>query len=190
MSQALRRLRTPLETFRFRQPFQDLFFAILEVYTRQKKNDFRKTNFSCFRGCRMDRNEFLALRANKGGYIQLEGFTSTSLSSIQASSFITDTWIEIKVNIDNLGGEMDWGFAYVEEMSSQPHEKEIIFNPINIFKVIECKEKGIAKLPVRGASIEVEQYIELEYAPLTDMMKRQRSGLQLAEIEKNIIINY
>ena len=96
----------------------------------------------------MDRNEFLALRANKGGYIQLEGFTSTSLSAIQASSFIADTWIEIKVNIDNLGGEMDWGFAYVEEMSSQPHEKEIIFNPINIFKVIECK--GLALTDLNG----------------------------------------
>ena len=72
---------------------------------------------------------------------------------------------------------MDWGFAYVEAMSSQPHEKEVIFNPINIFKVVECKEKGIAKLPVRGTSMEVAQYIELEYAPLTDMMKRKRNGL-------------
>ena len=138
----------------------------------------------------MDRDEFLALQANKGGYIQLEGFTSTSLSAIQASSFIKDTWIQIKVNVDNLGGEIDWGFAYVEAMSSQPHEKEVIFNPINIFKVVECKEKGIAKLPVRGTSMEVAQYIELEYAPLTDMMKRKRNGLQLTEIEENIIINY
>ena len=68
-------------------------------------------------------------------------------------------------------------------MSSQGHEKEVIFNPINIFKVVECKENGIAKLPGRGASLDVEQYIELEYAPLTDMMKRKRSDGELTDIE-------
>ena len=75
-------------------------------------------------------------------------------------------------------------------MSSQPHEKEIIFNPLNIFKVVECKENGVAKLPFRGTSLEVAQYIELEYAPLTDMMKRKRNKGNLTEIENNVIMNY
>ena len=138
----------------------------------------------------MNEQEFKDLKDYKGGYIQLEGFTSTSLSAIQASSFISNTWIEIKVNFENLGGEIDWGFAYVEKMSSQPHEKEVIFNPINIFKVVECKDHGIAKLPVRGTSLDVAQYIELEYAPLTEMMKRKRSEEKLTELEESIIINY
>ena len=69
----------------------------------------------------------------------MEGFTSTSIAVEQAYGFYGNTWIEIRVNLENLGGEIDWGFADVKEISSQSGEKEILFNPINIFKVVECK---------------------------------------------------
>ena len=38
--------------------------------------------------------------------------------------------------------------------------------------------------------MEVDQYIELEYAPLTEMMKRKRKGEELTEPEKSIVTNY
>ena len=41
----------------------------------------------------MDGDDFKMLQKSKGGYVQLEGFTSTSLSAEQASSFIDNTWI-------------------------------------------------------------------------------------------------
>lgn len=49
-----------------------------------------------------------------------------------------DTLIEIKVNVGSLGGEMDFGFASLKSMSVNSEEKEILFNPINCFKVVYC----------------------------------------------------
>ena len=134
----MRRLSSPLDSFYFRLPVQDLFFAILKCYVLQKNDDFRKKSFSCFRGCRMHPDQFQILEDNVGGFIQMEGFTSTSWKPEQAAGFFKDTWIEVKVNLDNLGGEMDWGFADIAGMSFLPDECEILFNPINIFKVAKC----------------------------------------------------
>ena len=53
----------------------------------------------------------------------MEGFTSTSIVVEQATGFYDGTWIEIRVDLDNLGGEVDWGFADVKEISSQSGEK-------------------------------------------------------------------
>ena len=90
-----------------------MFFSILELYSKQKKYKFRKNNFTCYRGCRLDPDEYKELKNNIGGFIQLEGFTSTSTDILGPFKFIKDSVIEIKVNLDNLGGEIDWGFASV-----------------------------------------------------------------------------
>ena len=76
-----------------RLPFQDLFYSILELYSKQKNYEFRKNNFTCYRGCRMDPDEFKMLKANIGGFIKLEGFTSTSTDVLGAFRFIKDTVI-------------------------------------------------------------------------------------------------
>ena len=39
----------------------------------------------------------------------MEGFTSASIVVEQATGFYDGTWIEIRVDLDNLGGEVDWG---------------------------------------------------------------------------------
>ena len=103
----------------------------------------------------------------------MEGFISTSIVVEQASGFFEDTWIEIRVNPDNLGGEVDWGFADIKDISCQPGEKEILFNPINIFRVVECKTDYDVKLPAK-AYVTAKQFIVLEYAALTDVMKKKR----------------
>ena len=119
----------------------------------------------------------------------MEGFTSTGLVAEHISSFYGNTWIEIQVNPDNLGGEIDCGFANVTDISSQPHEREVIFNPINIFKVVKCERKKRVKLPSQKW-IDAYQFIVLEYAPLKDMVKRHRKGEYVPDIEKQVVMNY
>ena len=130
-------MESPLDLHCLRLPFQDLFFSILELYSKQKKYEFRQNNFTCYRGCRLDPKEYTALKNNIGGFIQLEGFTSTSTDILGALRFIKDTVIEIRVNLDNLGGEIDWGFASVEDFAIYADEREVIFNPINSFRIVE-----------------------------------------------------
>ena len=77
-----------------------------------------------------------AVKNNIGGFIQLEGFTSTSTDILGALRFIKDTVIEIRVNLDNLGGEIDWGFASVKDFAIYADEREVIFNPINSFRIV------------------------------------------------------
>ena len=67
----------------------------------------------------MDPEEFGVLQNNVGGFIQIEGFTSTAINVEQASGFYAGTWMEIRVKLENLGGEIDWGFADVDKISSQ-----------------------------------------------------------------------
>ena len=190
INQALRRLRSPVDSYFLRRPFQDLFFSILETYLSQRNDDFRKANFSCFRGCKMPREEFELLKQNKDGYLQMEGFTSTSLSLLKAVGFMTNTLVEIRVDTENLGGDIDWGFASVEAMSSLGEEKEVLFNPINIFKVVECEEKHLISIPERNTSMKVSQFVVLEYAPLAGLMKRSREGGGTTDKESKMIINY
>ena len=110
----------------------------------------------------------------------MEGFTSASIVVEQATGFYDGTWIEIRVDLDNLGGEVDWGFADVKEISSQSGEKEILFNPINIFKVVECKTGYDVPMPAR-TYVTANQFVVLEYAALTDVMKKKRNGAKLTE---------
>ena len=47
--------------------------------------------------------------------------------------------MQIDVKVDELGGELDWGFASIQKSSNFFGENEVLFNPINIFKVAGCK---------------------------------------------------
>ena len=72
----------------------------------------------------------------------MEGFLSTSLEEEQAmkifKQFGKDSIIEVHVKANELGGGLDWGFADISHCSRIPEEKEVLFNPINIFKVKNC----------------------------------------------------
>ena len=113
----------------------------------------------------MDPDEFKLLKANIGGFIQLEGFTSTSTDVLAPFKFIKDTVIEIRVNLDNLGGEIDWGFASVEKFAIYGDEREVIFNPINSFRIVECPTDKRYKIP--GSFVDASQVVVLEYAGIT-----------------------
>ena len=79
INQALRRLTNPADSFSIRQPFQDLFLAVVDLYQKQKGDEFRSNNFECYRACIISDEEFDNFTRNKGGYVEMEGFLSTSL---------------------------------------------------------------------------------------------------------------
>ena len=137
----------------------------------------------------MDPVEFGVLQENVGGFIQIEGFTSTAINVEQASGFYGGTWMEIRVKLENLGGEIDWGFADIAKISSKEGEKEILFNPINILKVVECRTDHRVKMP-GNTWVDVHQFVVLEYAALTDVMRRKRNGGALTTTEEAVSINY
>ena len=83
------------------------------------------------------------------------------------------------MNLDNLGGEIDWGFASVEDFAIYADEREVIFNPINSFRIVECIDNKRYTFP--GSFIDVEQVVVLEYAGITELMKRHREGGQVTE---------
>ena len=120
----------------------------------------------------------------------MEGFTSTSLIMAKAVGFMVNTLVEIRVDTENLGGDLDWGFAFLEEMSSLGEEKEVLFNPINVFKVVECREKHLVGIPERKTQMKVAQFVVLEYASLAGLMKRHRNGGEVSEQERKLIVNY
>ena len=72
----------------------------------------------------------------------MEGFLSPSLEQDVGLRYFFEkkpeeksknTLIEIVVRSENLGGDLDWGFAYIKDCSYYSKEEEVLFNPINIF---------------------------------------------------------
>ena len=74
----------------------------------------------------------------------MEGFLSTSLSRSKAIDFMVNALIKINVDPDideeNEEDLEDFGFASFVESKINEKEKEILFNAINMFKVVEVKE--------------------------------------------------
>ena len=77
--------------------------------------------------------------------------------------------IKIVVKTENLGGELDWGFADIEDVSSHPIEKEILFNPINIFKVHRCRKEQTY------GELNVDYVIELEYGAQAELKRKKEN---------------
>ena len=164
LNQALRRLKSPMDNFYIRQPFQDLFFAVLELYYQQ--DPFRKTDFTCYRACTISDEEFDRFSLNIGGFVQMEGFLSSSLKLDVAlqhyAQYGNNTLVEIRVNAGNFKGDLDWGFASLRHCSTFKEEDEVLFNPINIFKVYACLERQEKKFS-KGNKLEVKRVVVLEF---------------------------
>ena len=65
--------------------------------------------------------EIEELMSNINGYIEAEGFLSTSLSFDRASAFAVNVMIEISVPVANLKSMIDNGFARIAEFSELPN---------------------------------------------------------------------
>ena len=114
MNKGLRILTNIKDMQYLRLPFSDLFFSIKDQYEKQINADFRQKNsFNCYRGGNITEEEVKVLKENVDGYIELEGFMSSSLAFDRMHNFIGNLLVEITVNQDALGGELDNGFAYI-----------------------------------------------------------------------------
>ena len=70
----------------------------------------------------------------------MEGFLSTSKNLDDALAFYhgdKNALLKINIKVDQLE-EFNCGFSSIEHCSSRSSEKEVLFNPINMFKVLGC----------------------------------------------------
>ena len=81
--------------------------------------------------------------------------------------------MEIKVIINDLGGELDNGFADLSEVSVY-YEREVIFNAINMFKVIEVSwstRRILFDHQDESRNDEINFWtVKLEYCPIRGML--------------------
>ena len=115
-----------MDSFYIRQPFQDVFLAVFELFCKQKQDKFQKNSFTCYRACIISDEEFKRFQNNIGGFVEMEGFLSTSYDLGAALAFYSgekNALLEIEVNVDELEGELNWGFANIEDCSSHEGEK-------------------------------------------------------------------
>ena len=106
-----------------RLPFNDVYLSLKELYHQQYLNIFRqKPVLTCYRGCQMADDEIQFFSANKGKYVQMEGFLSTSLSKGADQMFINNTLLEISID-ENERKYEDHGFADISADSIYQDEK-------------------------------------------------------------------
>ena len=109
----------------------------------------------------------------------MEGFLSTSLSERSISNFIENFVMEIKIVKKNLGGELDNGFVDVSSISEFPSEKEVLFNAINMFKVIavnwEMRKIIFDENNDKFNEDKEVWMIKLEYCPIRPLLERKRN---------------
>ena len=105
----------------------------------------------------------------------MEGFLSTSLQMEVALGHLQvqhyKTLIKIHMSGGSKEGVDDFGFAYIKEHSYFKDEEEVLFNPLNTFKVTDCSSRKIL-----GKDIQV---VVLEYGAMTKLLKRETEGEEL-----------
>lgn len=130
----LRSCSHPSEIYYIQPFFKALFQAILCLFRQQqRKND--RSEFLCYRGGLISLQQLSQLRSSIGGTLQNLGFLSASLCEAMALNFAENAIFEINVPVEPAISELTYGFALVEQYSVF-EEKEVIFNPMNSFKVV------------------------------------------------------
>ena len=125
----LRALKHPYELAYLRLPFSHLFWSIKHIYHRHKRGIFaekkeaKKKNIVLYRGFKIDEKELKRIRKNLNGYVQIEGFLSTTLKESVADLFVTNAKMVIEVPLENLGGMHDNGFANISGFSFYHFER-------------------------------------------------------------------
>ena len=119
---------------------------------------------------------------------------STSLSYDKISNFIDNVLIEVTVFKDDLGGELDNGFALLTEISEFAKENEVLFNAMNMFKVTyinwETHKIIINKFDDRYNYDKELWMVKLEYNPMRKFLERNEKNEWLSKDEKEIVQNY
>ena len=116
---------------------------------------------------------------NINGFVQLEGFVSTSLSENSIINFIVNSIMEITVRKQDLGGELDNGFVDLSGVSKFSHEKEILFNAMNMFKIVGAE---LESRKIMGDDVDT-WVLKLEYCPIQSILDRSENKEWLSEEE-------
>ena len=95
-----------------------------------------------YRGFKIEEKELKRIQKSLNGYIQIEGFLSTTLVASIADTFVTNAKMVIEVPVANLGGVHDNGLANISRYSFYRFEKEVLINAFNVFKIL-CVDSAV-----------------------------------------------
>ena len=127
-----------------------------------------------YRGFKIEEKELKRIRKSLNGYIQIEGFLSTTLKASVADGFVTNAKMVIEVPAANLGGMHDNGLANISRYSFYRFEKEVLINAFNVFKILSLHSA------VHDGSIAIHTII-LEYGSIKPVEEKVRKSEQLLD---------
>ena len=128
-----------------------------------------------YRGFKIDEKELKRIRKSLNGYIQIEGFLSTTLKASVADLFVTNAKMVIEVPVTNLGGTHDNGFANISPYSFYRHEKEVLINTFNVFKILSLHSAAHDNIVIHT--------IALEYGSIKPVEKKVQKSEQFLDAE-------
>ena len=154
-----------------------MFNAIKQVYQQKQSNwELRQNKLTVYRGGYYSEEEMTELKNSIGNYMEIEGFMSTSLKKTPCWEFISNTLVEIEIpekEIDELNDNHNKGegfcfledhhktYAKKQEEVENSTEMECLFNPLNIFQIVEAEEDKEVENEV-GQKLNVF-YLKLKY---------------------------
>jgi hypothetical protein len=128
-----------------------------------------------YRGFEIGEKEIKRVRKNIGGYIEIEGFLSTSLDSPNSSAFIVNAKMTIEIVGSNLRGIYDHGFASIRQFSEHPSEREVLVNAFNVFKILSVNSEVEDEMMVHS--------VRLEYGSMKQIERKVQKSDNLLEAE-------
>jgi hypothetical protein len=123
------------------------------------------------------------LSENIGGFLEVEGFLSTSLKESLSEVFKINAKMIIEVGVSNLGSSFDNGFAHISEYSEHPGEQEILVNAFNVFKVLSFYSNFDKDAEC------IIHTITLEYGSLKTVEEKVKKSEQLLDAEYMYQVN-
>lgn len=166
----LMRLSSDISQVFYIQPFfKDLFHAVHQLYNSQVQRKIL-TNFVCYRGGTINKKELEKFKASKGRLVKNLGFLSTSLKRQEAETFVSNVLFEITVD-NSINPEVQNGYAYIANLSAYKQEQEVLFNPLNLFKVVQISETFY-----KTGSVTC---IKLQFGDLNKMLSKPKQQLKL-----------
>lgn len=144
---------------------------------------------SFYRGGTISEKEVEMLEMNIGGFVEMEGFTSTTAKKDMEMLHMFSSNVVFEIIVPDLtqqprDDETDFGFISVQEFSQFPQEEEYLFNVLNVFKILsisdyefESKDKTV-------------KWVKLEYGSLAEAMQKKKELAKLSIEEERLVFNY
>lgn len=132
--------------------------AVHSLYRKQLEgNSYR--SFVCFRGGMISFNELQYFKNSINRVVQNLGFLSTSLKKQTALEYVHNVLFQIFVQRTEHRASDGQGYAFIAEQSYYFSEQEVLFNPLNSFRVCDVKKKLLNKKTINEIKL---LYVELK----------------------------